>query len=389
MGEQTAQTTRLERRERVLARIGDGAGPLLVVTAGMHGNEPAGVLAVERVAGYLSEHQLQLSGRALFLAGNLQALSSGQRFIERDLNRAFDADSIDAARRSPAPAAEQAELVELLEQIEGELDHRSQPHARVLLLDLHTASAQGPPFALCADTQANLGLARALPLPLILGLEEGIDGTLLGWFGEHGYVALAVEGGQHDDPAAVEVHEAVLWLTLVASGLLNPSEAPDLSAHRRRLQAACTGQPSGVAVRYRHPVGPSSEFRMEPGYTNFARVPRGELLAKDRSGEVRARFPSCVLLPLYQGLGSDGFFLGVELTSRWFTLAGVARRVGLERALPLLPGFRRDPDRQGGVLTRPGRLSAWRRWLLELCGYRRVRPREAHVSYSRRPTGPR
>ncbi|MHC4377136.1 MAG: succinylglutamate desuccinylase/aspartoacylase family protein [Planctomycetota bacterium] len=387
MTETTAHHTRQQRRERVLARLGDGAGPLLVVTAGMHGNEPAGVLAAERVTAYLSEHQLRLRGRALFLAGNLKALAAGERFIERDLNRTFDGDSIDAARHAKDPQAEQAELVELLAEIEDELLHRNQPHARVMLLDLHTASAQGPPFALCADTQANMELARALPLPLILGLEEGIDGTLLGWFGEHGHVALAVEGGQHDDPAAVDVHEAVLWITLVAAGLLNPSEAPEFASQKRLLKAACVGQPQGVAVRYRHPVGPSSEFRMEPGYANFARVPRGELLATDRSGEVRARFASCVLLPLYQGQGSDGFFLGVELSPRWFSLAHSARKFGLERILPLLPGFRRDPDRQGGVLTKPGRLSGWRRFLLELCGYRRVRPRESFVSYSRRPSG--
>jgi hypothetical protein len=93
-----------------------------------------------------------------------------------------------------------------------------------------------------------------------------------------------------------------------------------------------------------------------------------------------------VALPLYQGQGSDGFFLGVELSKAWFGLAGVVRRLGIERLLPLIPGFRRDPDRQGGVVTRPGRLSAWRRLVLELCGYRRVRPRESHVSYSRRPS---
>ena len=58
-----------------------------------------------------------------------------------------------------------------------------------------------------SDTLRNRRLARALPVPVILGLEENVDGTLLEYATERGHTVIVVESGRHDDPAAVELHE--------------------------------------------------------------------------------------------------------------------------------------------------------------------------------------
>ena len=47
---------------------------------------------------------------------------------------------------------------------------------------------------------------------------------------------------------------------------------------------------------------------MAPGFKNLAR--EGQLLATDKNGEIRAPKDGLVILPLYQGLGNDGFFWG-------------------------------------------------------------------------------
>jgi len=39
-------------------------------------------------------------------------------------------------------------------------------------------------------------------------------------------------------------------------------------------------------------------------------VRAGTLLARDKAGEIRAREDGIVVMPLYQGQGEDGFFLG-------------------------------------------------------------------------------
>jgi succinylglutamate desuccinylase len=52
---------------------------------------------------------------------------------------------------------------------------------------------------------------------------------------------------------------------------------------------------------------------MEPGFANIHPTAAGTLLARDRSGEIRAPFDGVVLLPLYQPDGEDGFFYGRPL----------------------------------------------------------------------------
>ena len=49
---------------------------------------------------------------------------------------------------------------------------------------------------------------------------------------------------------------------------------------------------------------------MEPGFANLAPARAGQLLARDRGGEIRAPHDGVVILPLYQALGSDGYFWG-------------------------------------------------------------------------------
>ena len=124
-------------------------------------------------------------------------------------------------------------------------------------------------------------------------------------------VTMGVEGGQHDDPASVDNLESVLWIALVRAGCIDPDDLPDLDAHRQRLVAARADLPRVLEVRHRHAIGPEDGFRMEPGFVNFQPVRRGQLLATSRNGPVLAGETARVLMPLYQGQGDDGFFLGV------------------------------------------------------------------------------
>ncbi|MGH9464693.1 MAG: hypothetical protein ACRD0X_03540, partial [Thermoanaerobaculia bacterium] len=72
---------------RVLGDAGSAAtGPTLLVVAGVHGNEPAGIVATERVFARLALGPA-LQGRLLGLAGNLGALAAGRRYLLEDLNR--------------------------------------------------------------------------------------------------------------------------------------------------------------------------------------------------------------------------------------------------------------------------------------------------------------
>ena len=109
---------------REIGRVDRGApGPTVLVMAGVHGNEPAGVHAALRVLAALDARAVPVRGRVVALAGNLPALAEGRRFLARDLNRGWGAAALAALRERPAAARspEDGQQAELLERFEDAL----------------------------------------------------------------------------------------------------------------------------------------------------------------------------------------------------------------------------------------------------------------------------
>lgn len=368
---------------RHLGGAGDGAGPLLIVVGALHGNEPGGVEAARRVLADLAQRGLVPHGRLEAFVGNRRALQRGVRFVDRDLNRLWAEDG------ETGHAVEHGEREELREALERVIAAAGNPR-RVVLLDLHSTSAVGAPFCILADTLQNRALAARLGIPVILGLEERVEGTLLEWFSERGHVALCLEGGQHDAPATVAHHESAIWLAMANVGLLRAGEMADLDRHRERLKRAGGGLPGFVEIRHRHGLLRGEAFRMEPGFTNFEPVEAGRLLAtSDRAGgtEVRAPFTGLLLMPRYQGQGDDGFFLAAEVRRTWLRLSALLRRLGADAVLRLLPGVRRS-ERSAAELVVDRRIARWLTVeVFHLLGYRRCRAQGAHLVFRRRVEG--
>jgi len=156
-------------------------------------------------------------------------------------------------------------------------------------------------------------VASALPLTLVLGLLEAVNGTLASHYGER-CVAVAVEGGQNSSPETERSHEAVTWLALAQAGIVAESARPHLEEHRGRLARARGDLPRVLRVHHRHAISAEDRFRMEPGFANIHPVAAGQLLARDERGEIRSEEEGFVLLRLYQAMGDDGFFFGREVS---------------------------------------------------------------------------
>jgi len=282
---------------------------LLVLIGGLHGNEPSGVNALRRVVESLEAMRGSLRGDVLMLAGNVGALAVGQRYSAHDLNRGWSEERIVALRAGAALDAEDREQLELADLIEGAIARARGP---VYLIDLHATSAAGIPFSLCADTREARAFAAAFPVTLVLGLLDVIHGTLAGHYGSR-CVAAVVEGGQNSDPATERNHEAVVWLAMVAAGVLEAGLVPELGARRDLLARTRGDLPHALGVHHRHGITDADEFRMEPGFANIQRIAPQQLLAHDRRGEIRAPGAGYVLMPLYQAKGDDGYFLAREV----------------------------------------------------------------------------
>ncbi|MGE3172804.1 MAG: succinylglutamate desuccinylase/aspartoacylase family protein [Planctomycetota bacterium] len=388
----TTETTGLPTFPRELGTWDRGRpGPTLCVLAGIHGNEPAGVLAVQRVLGQLQELDLAIDGRVVALCGNVQALGQGVRFLQRDLNRGWLPENLARLQR-PSPAGEVGEDVEQRELLAAFDKAVATAQGPVVFVDLHSSSADGPPFLCLADTIDNRRVALSTGIPLILGIEETIDGASLEWWSQRGIVNFAVEGGRHEHPDTVANHEAVLWVLLERLGMLQPGQLPagqvDLARHRAHVERVTRDQPAVVEIVERHAIQPVDAFRMKPGFRNFDRVDRGQVLATDARGEVRAPFAGRVMLPLYQAQGDDGFFLARDVRPFWLGLAALLRRMRLDAVVHWLPGIRRDPQDPNTILVNR-RVARWFvTEVFHLLGFRRQRARGAVMAFTRRWSRP-
>ncbi len=302
---------------------GGTPGPLIIVIAALHGNEPAGVRALEMVFDAL-EHErrdkpdFQFRGRLVGLIGNLQAFLTRQRFLERDLNRMWTEDFIQEIRVSKPEdlTTESREVQHLFESIAAE--YQSSTVEASVFLDLHTTSAEGGIFSIPTDEGESLLLAQHLGAPAIVGLQASIPGTLLGFATQGGFslspkpstlnpICVAFEAGQHESPLAITRSAIAIVRCLRAMESISKTAVVDFEESLTLPFLASV--PPVVRFRYAHNIKEADEFKMRPGYANFQPILQGEHLADDVHGPVLSPDKGLILMPLYQAKGSDGFFI--------------------------------------------------------------------------------
>lgn len=378
------ESRRSRSAEHLIASIrGIAPGPTLIILGGIHGNEPAGVIAADRVLPRIQELQSVLRGEVLLLRGNTRALEQSVRYIDADLNRQWTADNVRKANSDgPCPEEmserlEQGELLTVLNKVV------SRATGNVYFLDLHTTSAHGEPFATVGDTLRNRRFAMTFPVTIVLGLEEQIEGTLLEYLNNLGAITMGMEAGQHEAITSIDNHEAVILNAMAATGNLRCEDLPELARYQWRLKGASGGL-RVVEVRHRHSIVPEDHFKMEPGFKNFQSVRRGQVLARDRTGEIKARETGLILLPLYQALGNDGFFLGREVKPFWLKLSALLRRLKVGYYVHLLPGVRRDPRNENFLIINTHVARILPLQVFHLLGFRRLRWTDKYLIVSRR-----
>lgn len=304
-------------RKRIIGSYtGEEKGPLIILIGGMHGNEPAGIKAIDLFIKMLEVEPItnvdfKFKGKVVGIHGNLKAINSGMRYIDKDLNRQFTKENVIRVNKAHANEldAEDHELRDLIHEVRHEI--KEYHPDQLIILDIHTTSAQGGIFIIPAENMQSEAIATKLEVPVVKGLLKGIFGTTLHYFITENMgvesLGISFEAGQHDDPKSVNRAIAVIVNLMRHLHCIKDTDVEN--QHNQILSNYSKDLPISTELVYRQSIDPQDDFMMLPGYQNFQKIRKGEQLAVDKNGPIYSPMDSFILMPLYQPQGVDGFFL--------------------------------------------------------------------------------
>lgn len=299
-------------------------GARLIVLGAVHGNETCGTQAIRQVIAEIESGRLGIAkGSVTFVpVTNPLAYARQRRMGDRNLNRNL------APTDTP---------LEFEDRIANWLCPLLAQHD--VLLDLHSFHTAGEPFVMLGPQDNDGALepfaraAEETALALRLGVRRFVDGWLdtyaagvarrlaagvsareadvyygvgtTEYMRAQGGIALTLECGQHDDPAAPAVayralHNTLAHLGLTAAGDPAPATATETLRLYRVIDRA---HPDDTFVR---------------GWSSFDRVRAGEMIGTRHDGTpVTADRDGCIVFP------NPGALPGQE----WFYLASPSLRV--------------------------------------------------------------
>ncbi len=296
------------------------AGPRVIITGAVHGNETCGTTAIKRVIGEIERAALQIvAGSATFVpVANPLAYARGTRAGERNLNRNLypNADPSDFEDRVANW------LCPLLARHDVLLDlHSFNAHSQAFCM-VGPRDNDGPlePFAHAAEERAlalRLGVRRFVdgwlatyatgvqrrmqlrePSLLAAELRYGVGTTE--YMRSVGGYALTLECGQHADPAAPEVAYQAIINTLAFLGVIDAPHPAPVPAHA--MEAL-----SMVGVHDK--VDPADAFSR--AWASFDRVVQGDLIGTRADGTpVLAECDGLILFPdVHAGAGQEWYYM--------------------------------------------------------------------------------
>ncbi|MBU2907453.1 succinylglutamate desuccinylase/aspartoacylase family protein [Arenibacter algicola] len=357
-------------KSRTIGHLKGGKnGPTMIFFGGIHGNEPSGEKAIQEVFLKIEKEKIPVNGNIYGIRGNVAALLAGERFLDRDLNRLWTDEKIEKikAKAENELLNEDKELLSIHQVLSAILKTASGPF---YFIDFHTTSSKTLPFITINDALINRKFSKLFPVPIILGIEEYLEGPLLSFINEQGYLSVGFESGQHTAREAVDNSIAFMWLALVYGGALKSKDVNGFEGHYLQLQNSAKENASFFEIIYRHPIGTGDKFEMLPGFKSFDVVNKGKILAEHNDKAVLAQQKSSIFMPLYQSQGEDGFFLIRKTPKFALWLSVLLRKIRMPALLPILPGVSWVDKEKGTLLVNERTARFMAKPLFHLLGYR-------------------
>lgn len=174
--------------------LGDGT-PEIAVVGGVHGDEPCGVNAIDRVLAAEPDVRRPVA----FVIANEEAIDAGERYLEEDLNRAFPGDESGTTHESRLAARIGREI------------------GACTTLSMHSTQSYDGPFALVnqADDELQRILSQ-LTIDAVVDVGRHSKGRLF----EGVPRTIEVECGYQGSTAAAENAVGLVWEFLAATGVV-------------------------------------------------------------------------------------------------------------------------------------------------------------------------
>lgn len=355
---------------------GEKEGPTVVFFAGIHGNEPAGIFALKHVMRELKLQQRSILGEVYAIAGNLRALEKNVRFLDEDLNRIWSPEKVKHIQQKKEELkGDENELFELHELLSEILKKSASP---LYFIDLHTTSSETSPFVVLNDSLLNRKFASNYPLPIVLGIEEYLEGALLSFINELGYVSLGYESGQHDEVSAIKNCIDFIHFTLGLTESVNLSKSEQTILKSMVLKSGKVSN-KFYEIYYQYNIEKGNDFKMLPGFVNFQKIPKGKDFALDNDYILKAKGDRQIFMPLYQDQGSEGFYYIRSIPTMLLWASKGLRKLKADHLLVKFPGIKWESLKKDAMLVdqRVARFLA--KSIFHLLGYRARQLDKTHL----------
>jgi predicted deacylase len=270
---------------------GPRAGPHVLITGLVHGNEICGAIAIDRLLGdrLLSDRLRPVRGRLSFAFVNVAAYERfdpanpmASRYVDEDFNRLWSPEVLDGSRSS-VELSRARDLRPLVETVD-------------LLLDIHSLQQGDDAILLSGPLEKGRSLARQVGAPATVVADSGhAAGTRLrdyAGFADPASAknALLVECGQHWRAGSETVALETAVRFLAAAGTIEAATV--------RAYGADAPPPPQRVIEVSEAVTVTSEdFAFEEPYRGFEVIPKaGTVIAHDGPSAFSTPYDNCVLV---------------------------------------------------------------------------------------------
>lgn len=169
------------------------AGKNTLIVWATHGDEKIGLHVIEYIKKKIKTQDYEWT--FYFLIGNPLALKNNTRYIDEDLNRAFDS-------QQKSYEQQRAEAIKHY--------FKNIPIDRVY--DIHSTATESKPMTLCTNNPLAIKTAKLFPIEhIVLGLVDRVPATTLTkYFSQQGAIDVAFECGSH---ANLENNPLIPWIS--------------------------------------------------------------------------------------------------------------------------------------------------------------------------------